>query len=449
MLWLKLMFSCAPVTASPDAAVRDAVEVAVGDPSSAHAGCYRDAAGAVWCWGGSNVALNFVGPQPGPWRVELPAPATQLVSWNRGHCAVLSDGDVACWRGFNGHATGERVGIHGVVELAAGLGHLCAALDDGSVACWGAGLNGVLGESGWVEQPTRVPGLRDVARVSAGGQTTCVQRRDGAVSCFGDLSAFGLQPAVQGPTLIPQLAGARRLAVGWGRVCVEAANGEVGCVSDPKNGLEKVTFPRPELPVDALAAGGTWACVARGGQVWCWGQGPLPPVADSATLAAIRARTAAPWKVGDLDDASGLSLFARYACATTRIGAVRCWGYGAYGELGDGEVHDSPDRATWLTRYAPAMLPEPKGGVYGCTSDESARRSCLKMGVDCRLFPPPDAWDVPMSGVDRSGDIDYQRLLMEELSLRPVPTCMCSCGQDYIEAQRAHQERLERECCPP
>ena len=119
------------------------------------------------------------------------------------------------------------------------------------------------------------------------------------------------------------------------------------------------------------------------------------------------------------------------------------------GELGDGEVHDSPHRATWLIRYAPALLPEPAGGVNGCTADEDSRRSCRAMGVDCRLFSPPGYWVPPPSGVDYGDDPGHQKWILEELSRRPVPACMCSCADDYTEAQRAFQKFAEESCCPP
>ncbi|MFZ5478734.1 MAG: RCC1 domain-containing protein [Myxococcota bacterium] len=422
----------------------DAVEVAVSDPSGSHAGCYRTAAGAVGCWGGSNVSLNFVGPQPGPWPVTLPAPATRVVAWSGGHCAVLADGGVACWRGHGGKAIAARVAIDDVVDLA-GESHLCAVRRDGGVWCWGDNPNGELGvpPAGRVDAPAAVPGVTDAVTVAAGVSSTCVTRRDGSVWCWGahpwraPAKTREELLATVAPVEVPALRGARRVAIGVDAGCVVLAEGALSC--------------QPAVPRGAtdLAMTYGWGCGVVAGDVWCFGHGPSPGLVDASARREMDARAARPWKVAGLRDAVDVSVWVRHACAVGADGRVGCWGYNDHGELGDGTVDPSPQHATWVVAYAPVALPEPRGGVYGCTADLALRTSCRQMGSQCRLSAPPGYWSTPGTGVEYPPDDPYWAHLQAELSERGVPPCMCTCTEAYVEADRAWQEKMDAECCPP
>jgi hypothetical protein len=185
MLFLSCFSALEPGSAA-SIEVSDAVEVAVSDSGFSHAGCYRTQAGQVFCWGDSNVALNFVGPQPGPWPVVLPQKAVSLAAYGNGHCAILEDGDVACWRGYWEPA--KRVGVEKVVALAGGAGHLCAIQQQGSVICWGDNLNGQTGQPAkqGLQPPMPVSDVQDAVAVTAGGAASCVVRASGTVWCFGN-----------------------------------------------------------------------------------------------------------------------------------------------------------------------------------------------------------------------------------------------------------------------
>jgi alpha-tubulin suppressor-like RCC1 family protein len=58
---------------------------------------------------------------------------------------------------------------------------------DRTAACYGFNSHGQLGDGtfGYHTQPVAVPGLSDLARVSAGYEQTCAVRRDKSPWCWG------------------------------------------------------------------------------------------------------------------------------------------------------------------------------------------------------------------------------------------------------------------------
>ena len=85
-------------------------------------------------------------------------------------------------------------------------------------------------------------------------------------------------------------------------------------------------------PVVEIAAGGDHACVRRGGNVQCWGAGALGQLGDGNLRDSPR-----PVTVVDLDDAEQLALGASHSCARQAGGSVSCWGVNGSGQLGDGD----------------------------------------------------------------------------------------------------------------
>ena len=145
--------------------------------SSGYTTCGRTSAGAVVCWGRSNMGQlgrdAGVGvDSDGPGFVDLPAGRTAMhIGVATSHaCAILDDDSVWCWgRNFstgNGNpgfgAPGGQIGpspeggctsspqkINGlagkVLQIVGGYAHTCALIQGGSVQCWGSNHAGELG----------------------------------------------------------------------------------------------------------------------------------------------------------------------------------------------------------------------------------------------------------------------------------------------------------------
>jgi hypothetical protein len=80
------------------------------------------------------------------------------------------------------------------VDVDAAAEHTCVGMQDGTLRCWGSRSDGALGDGltfGRTEMPQTVVGISDAQQVVAGGSlfggnSVCVIRAGGRLSCFGD-----------------------------------------------------------------------------------------------------------------------------------------------------------------------------------------------------------------------------------------------------------------------
>jgi alpha-tubulin suppressor-like RCC1 family protein len=329
----------------------DLVEIELGGPAIAVAAgaahtCAVTGDGAVRCWGAGdagqlgqgNEADALVPPAPA---VALPGTATSVAAGAEHSCALLANGQAACWgAGARGQlGTGEAAGRAApagaisfdakAIALAAGARHACALLANGNIACWGANEQGQLGLGDTTDRtrPTIVAtGPGPTRAVAAAGDTTCALLDGGLVRCWGanDAGQLGLGDAAARTT--PQAAA---VALGSGR------------------------------SASALAVGGAFACALLDtAQAKCWGDNRSLQLGAPITAPAYGDD---PNETGDfLPEAAqgggrslrgdpvgrahgGLAAGRAHACAILDTDDVRCWGDNGYGQLGagDGEAHSA------------------------------------------------------------------------------------------------------------
>jgi alpha-tubulin suppressor-like RCC1 family protein len=149
---------------------------------------------------------------------------------------------------------------------------------------------------------------------------------------------------------LPTSAAAREAAVG-SNSCVLTDLGTVRCWGSNEHlqlghDVSNTTFNRTNAPGDvvglsdvtSIGAGEEFNCALSGGAVKCWGRndfgqlGRGNDIVDSESLAD----SMTPVTVAGLSGVTALTVGATHACAITASGAVKCWGDGSAGQLGDG-----------------------------------------------------------------------------------------------------------------
>lgn len=257
--------------------------------------------------------------------------------------------------------------------IAAGGEHSCM-LESGAVECWGANDSGQLGDGTQTMRlaPVPVAGLPGgVEALTAGRFHTCALLTGGAVSCWGD-NRFGQLGDGTGvdrsrPTPVVGLGGrATAIAAGSYHTCALLTDGSVECWGDNTTAqladayLDESRVPQPVegLPAraTAIASGTDHTCaLVETGAVDCWGWNLFGQLGygDAFTVRIL------PVPVSGLGGALGVDGGFAHTCAVTADGGVECWGLNASGQVGDGTTKD---------RALPAQVFGAPHGVTAITS---------------------------------------------------------------------------------
>ena len=323
--------------------------------------------GAARCWGangngqlGDGTTTARLTPTP----VSGLTNSTSSIATSSFHtCAVTSGGGATCW-GYNyfgqigDGTTTDRLtptpvsGLSvGVGSITTGEGYSCALTTGGGATCWGYNYFGELGDGTTSARatPALVSGLSTgVQAVSAGRSHACAVMTGGDVTCWGsnDFGELGdgtitIQPT---PAPVSSLAsGAAAIADGNGSACAITTGGAATCWGANRYGqLGNGTTTTRLVPtpvsglgsgVEAIATGSQHTCaVTTGGAVLCWGRNAYGQLGDGTTTDRWT-----PTPVSGLSNGvTAIAAGASHTCALTTDGAVTCWGYNVYGQLGNG-----------------------------------------------------------------------------------------------------------------
>ena len=244
-----------------------------------------------------------------------------------------------------------------VTRIGAGAAHVCA-LVAGGVMCWGDNQYGQLG-NGSRERAlgaTRVSGLETGAIALSIGYSSlhhCAVVTGGAVRCWGRNGTGQLGDGTFTdslvPLTVPGLVNVAAVVTGGDHTCALTATGGVKCLGGGHSGqLGDGNGQVSVTPVDVLgltsgvaeiAAGYRHMCArTTGGAVKCWGFNQFGQIGNGT----VNVIATSPADVTGL--ASGtVALGAGYhhACAATG-GGVKCWGWNGSGQLGNGTQTNSP-----------------------------------------------------------------------------------------------------------
>jgi alpha-tubulin suppressor-like RCC1 family protein len=360
--------SATPVTVSN---LTDAVTVSVGYEHT----CALRSTGSVACWGRNNGGQLGNGTQTDsttPVDVLNITDATAVTAGGSVSCALRATGSVSCWGvGYNGGlGSGSTpfyqttpIAVSGLTDAVAvdlGLSHGCAVRQAGGMRCWGEGSQGQLGNGNtdpnglasgtYTATPVAVGGMADAVAVSAGGNTTCAVRSNGAVSCWGSNGSGQLGNGTGGGALLSSspvaalgIAGAVTVSTNGARSCAMDSLGTVRCWgSEPQLYSAAVTAATPVSikkmsNVEGVDVGASHTCAVTSlGRVHCWGNNTFSQLGHGGN--GNFDSTYTPVLVTDLLDATEITVGYRHSCALRATGEVRCWGEGALGKLGNGST---------------------------------------------------------------------------------------------------------------
>lgn len=355
---------------------RAEVSVAMASASSAFAGDRGAASLArppLWVHRGRRLAvalavlvvgvIALAGPAPAGASSSLPAWSS--ISTGMTHtCAVTTGGAAMCWgngyflgNGSFGPQTPVPVSVSGlgsgVAAISAGYGHTCALKINGAVKCWGSNTFGELGDGTTTDSPVpvAVTGLGSgVTAITTGESQSCALTNAGAVKCWGlnDDGRLGATTTQICPYYVPQ----ERLAP-----CSDIPVAVTGLASG----------------ATGISAGGLHTCAVTGaGAAKCWGNNDFGQLGDGST-----AGSSTPVAVSGL--ASGVAAVSAgylHSCAVTTAGAAKCWGFGRWGQLGDGMMAESSSIPVDVSGLGSGVAAINAGGIFTCARTSAGAVKC-------------------------------------------------------------------------
>jgi alpha-tubulin suppressor-like RCC1 family protein len=279
---------------------------------------------AVWCWGynasgqlgagtltGPESCTGAAGPFPcssTPVRVVGGLRFRQISAGEYHTCAVSTAYQAYCW----GSATtvGDGTEVERPAPVAVAGGHLFRQVDaglhltcgvsypDNKLYCWGANSRGQLGDGSLTQRlsPVLVLGGLRFLQVSAGGSHACGVTTTFSVYCWGDNKYGQLGDSTT------QLRRARPIKVVGGHLFRQ------------------------------VDAGGYHTCaVTTGYRVFCWGDGQFGQIGNGKTF-----RSRWPRAVSSALSFRRATAGIYHSCAETLSSRAWCWGTNSYGQLGNG-----------------------------------------------------------------------------------------------------------------
>lgn len=257
---------------------------------------------------------------------------------------------------------------NGATALTTGESHTCALLDTGAMRCWGRADWGQLGygsalpigDNEFPDVAGDVPVGSLAAGISAGRWHTCALLGTGSLRCWGN-GDWG------------QLGYGNRIAIGDDEL--------PDTVGDVPLGGSAVT----------ISAGQWHTCaVLDTGAVRCWGINYAGQLGYGNTIDV--GDDEFPDAVGDVPlGGTAVAITAGYehTCALLDTGAVRCWGYNGFGQLGYGHTStigdDEPPDAVGEVALGGTAVSVTAGNLHTCALLDTGAVRCWGAANDGQL----------------------------------------------------------------
>jgi parallel beta-helix repeat protein len=361
-----------------------------------------------------------------------------ITAGNEHTCAITDIGGVQCWGLNYFFQLGDGTNVNrpypetiqtlqtGVVSVSAGFGHVCALTAVGTVKCWGYNGLGQLGVGsigGDYAGPVDVIGLpANIQAITTGMYHTCALTAEGTVKCWGSnaYGALGTGDASYDrsgtPLDVAGLAGpAIAISSGaGGHTCALILGGAVQCWGYNNVGqLGNGSYDSSSIPVDVwglssgvidIAVGEDHTCaILTDGSAQCWGFEAYGELGDG-TPNAVRS---IPVDVIGLQGSTvAISGGNNHTCAVLSGGGVQCWGWNYYGQLGDGSNNNSTAPVN-VVGLSSGVAEIDAGYNYTCALLDSGGKKC---------------WGINTYGELGDGTGNNSNVPVDVLTQAPTPT---------------------------
>lgn len=317
--------------------------------------------------------------------------ATDIVYNGYFGCTLLEDKTVNCW-GYNyygqlGNGTTsnssvpvEVTGIDNAIKISIGVTHACALLEDKTIKCWGYNETGALGNGDFDSSstPDSVLNIDNAIDISLGSNFSCALLENKTINCWG-LGADGqLGNGGTDNSNIPVLVSGINNAVSfsdkqntavidfksyecallddgkvkcWGKnFDGELGNGESETYSATptymcESGAGENCVPQTnisKLYVNAGEEGSNTCVLLNDNTMKCSGNNYYNQLGNNDVCSDCYGSCCVnPTTVYNLSNIYKSTTTYGYAnCVILKNGDVKCWGYNAYGQLGDGTTEE-------------------------------------------------------------------------------------------------------------
>ena len=201
--------------------------------------------------------------------------------------------------------------------------------------------------------PLAAPPTYKATTVSGGALHTCAVTTKGRPLCWGYNGGGQLGNNTTTSSSVPVgvyglTKGVKAVATGYSHTCALTTKGKVWCWGNNSYGqlgdntttssLKPVAVYGLTSKVKSISAGDYTTCVLTTKRtVKCWGYGANGELGNNAT-----SNSSQPVGVAGLKHVTALTNGGYHACALVSGGKPRCWGYNGVGELGNNTTTSSP-----------------------------------------------------------------------------------------------------------
>jgi alpha-tubulin suppressor-like RCC1 family protein len=284
---------------------------------------------------------------------------SRVLCWGDGSDGQLGDGNSG-WNYLSGSPI-LTTDTSAYKKIAVGQDYACGIREnDSRVLCWGDGLNGRLGNGGTDDkyEPTLTTDTSSYIDIACGEYHTCgIRENDSRVLCWGSGTNGILADGKTGihysynPNVTTDTSAYKYITCGNSHTCgIRENDSRVLCWGFSAKGAlgqgssgPPYSFPNPVLTSDtsayrSVSCGDSHTCGIRenDSRVLCWGYGYYGRLGNGGTDDKY-----VPTLTTDTNEYKRISLGRDYTCGIrSNDSRVLCWGWGFYGNLGDGILGD-------------------------------------------------------------------------------------------------------------